>query len=268
MTTFQEILKQKEEESKKEPVSIPSDSIVKAVLTNITYTKKGKEMASIMGGIGLKFAYLGYYKDRQMKDYIQCIDYSDPENITFPIDRKNNDGTTDRPGLTSMGLYLSPAILKAKKYDPINDEISTFLLYCAVIGKQLTPLFQEPFAHALAGSGLMSQSFNILDVGLKEISTQLPIIYTFRKTWFEYQSSDIDPDTEKPVEGASRRFNEKLTGWDSLAEKGKENWLHKAPVELMNSDLVFKIYESLIKRNEEKRMEKEAMQSSSMGTPF
>jgi len=266
--SFLDKMKETVEGSKKSSISIPNDSVVKTLLCEIDYTKKGKESASIIGGIAVKFAFLGYYKkDNQGKDiYVPCIDYSDLEDITFPIDVKYDDGSWERPGLMSKPIYLSENVLRYKNYTVVQNIQATALLYASMIGLQLGSNMCEPFVHCLNSSGLCAQdSLNALEMGISSgFNDKFPIFHTVRHTYWEYDKADRLKGGGVR-EGARKQFHETLGARRVQNEDGTITWdktVHEIPIELIPSNVAIKIYDALLKRNELKKAEKEALSPS------
>jgi len=93
-----DIIAGKAEEKKQPKIGIPSGSMVRALLMSIDFTKKGQAEKNIIAGIGAKFCFVGYYAPNEDGKliYKPCIDWSDLNNVTFPIDFQNQDGSWKR----------------------------------------------------------------------------------------------------------------------------------------------------------------------------
>lgn len=258
------------EKNKKPNVSIPSGSCVKALLTGIKYTKKGEAAASIMGGIGVSFAFVGYYKGDNMEVYVPTIDYSDPSNIKFPADVKNIDGTTERPGLNSKPIYLTPGVLAAKNMVAGDDENSCALLYAYHLGRTIGVQMQVPFICQLVGSGLAKLNYNNLGMAESEIVTDFPIVHLYRYTDIKFQKADLIDG--KPKKGATKQFEEQLGTWKKGSEKGdpKANMLAELPLEFIPPTTALNIINALAERQAEKKREKESFGNVTPGVadPF
>ncbi len=249
--SLQDRIKAAQEEYKKPVVSIPNDAVVKCLLTGVKYTKKGEEAASIKGGIGIQFCFLGYYVGEDMSEYKPTIDYSDIKNITFPQDVKLEDGTTERPGLFSQKIYLSPGVLKARSTILPSDasESMAALLYASNIGFQLGTQMQEPFISAVAQSGLCT--FKPDEVGMESFRQDFPIVLLYRHTYWKEEMDYISKKME-------RRFNENLRTWRPGATKDDKtaNLLAEVPLEYMQADTVMAILDALNVRQEQKKAER------------
>lgn len=249
-------IKEKAASEKKESVSIPSGSIVDALLIGIKYTKKGEEEASILGGIGVKFAFLGYYTG-EGKDakYVQTIDYSDLDNIKFPADILEKDGSISRPGLMSNGPYLSKGVLEFEKFHAPEDEQGRALMYAHLMGRWFGEHMCEPFLSCLGNSGLVPK-LDPIEIGMSngKFSELFPIVQCYRETWWSYDKKDLDENTKKPVEGARKtQFNEKLTVWNKTTKSAE---LGNADIKFIDANTAMKISEALSKRQEQKNLEK------------
>jgi hypothetical protein len=268
--SLEDKIKEQSEKNKKPNVSIPSGSCVKALLTGIKYTKKGEAAASIMGGIGVSFAFVGYYKGDDMEIYVPTIDYSDPKNIKFPADIKNIDGTTERPGLNSKPIYLTPGVLSAKNMVAGDDENSTALLYAYHLGRTIGTQMQVPFMNQLMGSGLVKLEPSNLGMTEKEIDINFPIVHLYRYTDMKYQKADLIDG--HPKEGAQKQFEEQLGTWrkgsDSKDPKG--NMLANIPLEFITPEVAIAIISALAERQLEKKREKESFGNVTPGVadPF
>lgn len=266
--SFLEKVNEAKEQGKKPSVSIPDGSIVKAILTEIDYTKEGKAQGSIIGGIGVKFAFLGYYKkDKDGKDvYVETIDYSDLSEITFPIDQKFEDGTWGRPGLMSKPVYLSKTILRNKDYIVPNNTQAVALLYASQLGLQLGVNMQEPFIHCLNSSGLCGQEpLNALEMGLeKGFNEKFPIVHLYRNTSWKFTKSNYENNKLKP--GSKESFHEHLTANKKNADGTWDETVKSLPVELVDAKVAIAIYDALQKRNELKKAEAAATKPTTSQT--
>ena len=267
--SFLDKIKEATSQNKKPKLSIPNGSIVKAILTEIDYTKEGKLQASIVGGIGIKFAFLGYYKkDKDGKDvYVETINYSDLDEITFPVDTKYDDGTWDRPGLMSKPVYLSKTILTNKNYIVPNNTQAVALLYASEIGLQLGENMQEPFIHCLNSSGLCGQEpLNALEMGLeKGFNEKFPIVHLYRNTSWKFSKSDYENGKLKP--GVKESFHEYLTANKKNADGTWDETVKSIPVELVDSKVAIAIYTALQKRNALKKEEAQSAKPVVSQTP-
>lgn len=241
---------------------IPNGAIVNALLYEIGYTKSGKEVNSILGGIQAKFAYLSYEFNNERT---KLVDFDEEGNVIFPYDRPE-DGKDGMPGLLSKPIYLSPGVLKYKQISEPQTVETAILLYSHTIALELGPNIQEPFGRILLQSGLVDlATLNLGVIGIDSTfattDVGFPIIRAFRNTWMAYEKKDVE--NGKPKIGAEKRFNEKLTTWDRTQEP-HVNVLAEFPVEYMPSSRVMTLYTALRNRQDEKN----AISNSSPNTGF
>ena len=241
-------------ERKKESVSIPNGAIIKAMALSIKLTNKGVERQSPLGGIGMKFAFLAYYDIEDGKTVVKpCIDYTDLKDIKFPIDKQNDDGSWERPGLMSMGSYATERMMEINRFQTVTNEEEVIPVYAYMISKGLGPNSQMPIMNFLGASGLFKDA-KPETFGLKEWETRFPV-FTFRRyTKWDYDWKDLDKKTKKPLPGAQTSFKETLTVWNRETEQPD---LEGVDIEYLDAETAIAIADALNARQELKKAEKE-----------
>lgn len=249
---------------RKEKVGIPNGSIVKALMLQCKFTKRGEEQQSIIGGIALKFAFLSYYKGEGNKtELVQLIDYSDINNIRFPADILNSDGTTSRPGIMSMPVYLTENVLKARNFNKVDTEQACIALYAYEFSKRFGIKSQLPFIQFLIGTGL-AKTVTHADFNIQTPQIGFPVFTVRRYTDRKYDKKDLNPATKEPYPGAEKRFVEELTVYNKDL---KASDLESIDVEYVTAESAIAINSALIKRADEKKAESGTAQGPE-ATPF
>lgn len=254
--SLSDIIAQRAEQKKQPKIGIPSGSMVKALLMSIDYTKKGLAAKNIIDGIGVKFCFAGYYSlDQDGKTvYNPCIDYSDLNNITFPIDFQNEDGSWQRPGLMAKPLYYSIGTLAAKKYNKPETPLEAAMLYAFEFGRTFGKNKIEIFLSCLANSGLVSFSPKDIDPASTDDSfgTDFPIMHCYRNGYMKQEQKKVIDENGKETTTTENVYHESLSCWN---KELKNDELTLLDAELIPVSSVLKINDALLARQELKKLE-------------
>lgn len=251
-----DIITQKAEQKKQPKVGIPSGSMVRTLLMSIDYTKKGLAAKNIIDGIGVKFCFVGYYSLDENKKmvYNHCINYADLNNITFPIDLQNEDGTWQRPGLMAKPIYYSIGTLAAKKYNKPETPLEAAMLYAFEFGRTFGKNKIEAFVSCLANSGLVTFNPSDIDPDDKRdsFSTDFPIMHCYRNTYIKPEVKKSIDENGKETTTTENVFHESLSCWNKEA---KHDELTLLDAEMIPVSSVLKINDALLARQELKKRE-------------